>query len=151
MTIPNSDKSPNPYPTDKQPAPNSKLLLTKASDAEIETLQCLEEDRFPVFVEGVEYGENDEGELFLHQHSWLLDDALTNSGGRARSLILDTVQSFVGDGTNTHNNSSNRRIGARSEPILLRRSPVWLQEELLAWLRAGAPNRDVWSKMRRGH
>lgn len=62
-----------------------------------------------VFVEGV-LDDDAEGSLFLDEHMALLDDLLEKHEGQVKLLILDTLQSFVGDATNTSNNASSRRI-----------------------------------------
>ena len=62
------------------------------------------------FIEGVEYPEGDEGALFLDEHIGLIDEELTRQKGEVRLVIFDTLQSYVGDNTNTNNNASSRRI-----------------------------------------
>ena len=61
------------------------------------------------FVEGVSNADG-EGSLFLDEHMGLLEQELEKQEGRVRLLILDTLQSYVGDNTNTSNNASSRRI-----------------------------------------
>ena len=62
-----------------------------------------------VFLEGMEYSDGSEGPLFLDEHVGYLDLHLS-AVGNVRLLILDTLQSFVGDRTNTNNNASSRRV-----------------------------------------
>ncbi|MEO1994522.1 MAG: AAA family ATPase [Planctomycetaceae bacterium] len=62
-----------------------------------------------LFLEGVSYSDGSEGPVYLDEHICHLDWYLSESEG-VKLLILDTLQSFIGERINTHSNSSSRRI-----------------------------------------
>ncbi len=60
------------------------------------------------FLQGVEYPDG-EGPMFLDEHIAMLDWHLSERDN-VRLLVLDTLQSFIGERVNTSNNSSSRRV-----------------------------------------